>query len=102
MKKILLCGIFSIFFSQVVYADKGIVIKDNVCNSSNYIIETTDGWYIALEHVSGSYLSVGDKVFGKLKTSGYQEITKSNGSDVRIYIEDYESNIEDALDELCN
>lgn len=51
-----------ISFSNLVYADKGEVIKEDVCGSGNSIIETTDGWYIAAEHYSGVYLYEGDIV----------------------------------------
>lgn len=60
------------------YADKGIVVKEDVCGTGNAIIETTDGWYVAAEHYSGVYLYEGDVVFGKLKTYGFQEITRDD------------------------
>ena len=50
-----------------VYADKGVVVKEDVCGSGNSIIETTDGWYVAAEHYSGVYLYEGDIVVGNLK-----------------------------------
>ena len=50
-----------------VYADKGVVVKEDVCGSVNSIIETTDGWYVAAEHYSGVYLYEGDIVVGNLK-----------------------------------
>lgn len=101
MKKILLF-ISMLCLSSYVYAEKGEVIRENVCGSSNYIIETSDGWYVALEHWSGSYLSTGDIVFGNLKSYGFQEITKKNGNNSKVYIEDYETSIGRALEELCD
>ena len=83
-------------------ADKGIVIKDDVCGSGNAIIETTDGWYVAAEHYSGVYLYEDDVVFGRLKTYGLQEITRSDGISGSFYIEDFETNIKSAIEELCN
>lgn len=91
-----------IFFSSYSYADKGEVIKEGVCGYDNYIIETKDNWYVALERNSGAYLYKGDIVFGKLKSYGYQEITKSNGDTVNVYIEDYEASLGSALEELCD
>jgi len=84
------------------FADKGMVVKEDVCGFGNAIIETTDGWYVAAEHYSGVYLYEGDVVFGKFKTYGFEEITRMDGRSGRFYIEDYESNIEDAFEELCD
>ena len=49
----------------IVFADKGVVVKEDVCGIGNSIIESTDGWYIAAEHYSGVYLYEGDVVYGK-------------------------------------
>ena len=84
------------------YADKGEVVKEDVCGTGNAIIETTDGWYIAAEHYSGVYLYEGDIVFGNLKTYGFQAITRNDGQSGRFYIEDWESDIGDAFEELCD
>lgn len=89
-------------FTNFVYADKGEVVKEDVCGSGNSIIETTDGWYVAAEHYSGVYLYEGDIVFGKLKKYGFTEITRKDGREGRFYIEDYESNIGEAFAELCD
>ena len=86
----------------IAFADKGVVVKEDVCGSGNSIIETTDGWYIAAEHYSGVYLYEGDVVYGKMKTYGMQVLTKEDGQEGRFYIEDYESNIGDAFEELCD
>lgn len=88
--------------SNLAYADKGEVVKEDVCGSGNSIIETTDGWYIAAEHYSGVYLYEGDIVFGKLKKYGFTEITRKDGRTGHFYIEDYESNIGEAFEELCD
>jgi hypothetical protein len=53
------------------FADKGVVVKEDVCGTGNAIIETTDGWYVAAEHYSGVYLYEGDVVFGSLTTYGF-------------------------------
>ena len=84
------------------HADVGIVVKEDVCGTGNAIIETSDGWFIAAEHYSGVYLYEGDKIFGKMKTYGMQELTREDGSEGRFYIEDYETNIGDAYEELCD
>ena len=84
------------------YADKGEVVKEDVCGTGNAIIETTDGWYVAAEHYSGVYLYEGDVVFGNLKTYGFEEITRNDGQSGRFYIEDYDSDIDDAFEELCD
>lgn len=87
--------------SLSAHAEKGIVVKEDVCGAGNSIIETTDGWYVAAEQYSGVYLYEGDIVFGDLKSYGTTEITRADGQTGNFYIEDYESNIDDALKELC-
>lgn len=89
-------------FSNLAHADKGEVVKEDVCGSGNSIIETTDGWYIAAEHYSGVYLYEGDIVYGTMKTYGMQTLTRKNGDEGSFYIEDYESNIGEAFAELCD
>lgn len=54
------------------------------------------------EHYSGVYLYEGNVVLGNLKTYGFQEITRNDGESGRFYIEEYESDIGDAFEELCN
>ncbi|MDD3476399.1 MAG: hypothetical protein PHI38_05990 [Sulfurimonas sp.] len=99
MEKILILFVLTV----TLFADKGVVVKEDVCGTGNAIIETTDGWYIAAEHYSGVYLYEGDIVVGKMKTYGFQQIMRiSDGSEGRFYIEDYESNIGDAYEELCD
>lgn len=83
-------------------ADRGEVVKEDVCGAGNAIIETADGWYIAAEHYSGVYLYKGDIVYGTMKTYGMQELTRKNGESGSFYIEDWESDIGDAFEELCN
>jgi len=51
MKKFTLM-IFMFGIAFPIYADKGVVVKEDVCGSGNSIIETTDGWYVAAEHYS--------------------------------------------------
>ena len=82
--------------------DAGIVVKEDVCGSGNSIIETTDGWYIAAEHYSGIYLYEGDVVCGQMKTYGFQTLYRADGAEGNFYIEDWESSIEDAYEELCD
>ncbi len=92
----------SLIFSTVVFADEGVVVKEDVCGTGNSIIETSDGWYIAAEHYSGVYLYEGDVVFGNMKTYGMEEITRNDGESGDFYIEDWESDIGDAYEELCD
>ena len=94
--------IFMFGIAFPIYADKAVVVKEDVCGSGNSIIETTDGWYVAAEHYSGVYLYEDDIVVGNLKTYGFQVITRIDGESGRFYIEDYETNIGDAYEELCN
>lgn len=101
MKK-LLSIIPSLLFVSMAFADTGVVVKEDVCGSGNSIIETTDGWYIAAEHYSGVYLYEGDVVYGQMKTYGFQILTRKDGREGRFYIEDYESDIGDAYEELCD
>ena len=102
MNKLTILSVILITFSPLALADKGEVVKEDVCGSGNSIIETTDGWYVAAEHYSGVYLYEGDIVFGNMKTYGMQELTRSDGSSGRFYIEDWESDIGDAYEELCD
>jgi hypothetical protein len=88
MKKLL--AIIPLFFTNLVFADAGVVI------------ESTDGWYIAAEHYSGVYLYEGDVVYGKMKTYGFQILMRKDGKEGKFYIEDYESDIGDAYEELCD
>lgn len=83
-------------------ADRGEVVKEDVCGAGNAIIETTDGWYIAAEHYSGVYLYEGDIVYGNMKTYGMEDLTREDGESGTFYIEDWESNIGDAFEELCD
>lgn len=99
MNKLTLMSLFLV--SGFAYADAGVVVKEDVCGTGNAIIETTDNWYVAAEHWSGVFLSEGDKVYGELKRYGFQEITRADGREGRFYIEDYESNIGAAFEELC-
>jgi hypothetical protein len=101
MKRIIMI-IFLVGLSVPAFADKGEVVKEDVCGTGNAIIETTDGWYVAAEHYSGVYLYEGDIVFGNLKTYGFQEITRNDGQSGKFYIEDYESDIGNAFEELCD
>lgn len=89
-------------FSSAAFADKGVVVKEDVCGTGNAIIETSDGWYVAAEHYSGVYLYEGDVVFGNMKTYGMEEITRNDGGSGDFYIEDWESDIGDAYEELCD
>ena len=50
--KLLLVFAAAVFVSSA-YADRGVVVKEDVCGSGNSIIETSDGWYVAAEHYSG-------------------------------------------------
>lgn len=87
--------------ASFAFADKGVVVKEDVCGSGNAIILTSDGWYVAAEHYSGVYLHEGDIVYGKLKSYGFHTIIMSDGTEGKFYIEDYESDIGDAFEELC-
>ena len=95
-------ALFLLFLSSVAFADKGEVIRENVCGSSNVIIETSDYWYIAAEWYGGREFYEGTTVYGNLKTFGFEELTDSSGNSGRYYIEDYESSLESAYDEHCD
>lgn len=101
MRRVLLFAL-CVAFSSAAFADKGIVVKEDVCGSGNAIIETTDGWYIAAEHFGGVYLYEGDEVFGTMKTYGSQELTRSDGDSGSFYIENWVTSIGDAYEELCD
>ncbi len=102
MKNLVKTTLIALGLSAILYADVGIVVKDDVCGTGNAIIETSDGWFIAAEHYSGVYLYEGDKVFGNMKTYGSETLTREDGSAGSFYIEDWESNIGDAYEELCD
>ena len=106
MNKIILALALAVpvlFFAELANADIGVVIKEDVCGSGNAIIETNDGWYIAAEHYGGTYLYEGDTVVGNMKTYGFEDIIRtSDGNESRMYIEDYESSIGSAYEELCD
>lgn len=96
-----LTAVLLMVMSLPALADKGTVTKVDICGSGNTIIETNDGWYIAAEHYGGTYFYEGDVVFGTMKTYGMQELTRSDGATANFYIEDYETSLGDALEELC-
>jgi len=98
----LMFGVLLLGASLPALADKGVVVKEDVCGSGNAIIETSDGWYVAAEHYSGVYLYEGDVVYGKLKTYGSEELTRADGQSGRFYIENWVSDIGEAFEELCN
>lgn len=100
MKKLLIIITF-LFIPSLAFSDAGVVVKEDVCGSGNSIIETNDGWFIAAEHYSGVYLYEGDVVYGKMKAYGFQILTRKDGKEGKFYIEDYESDIGDAYEELC-
>lgn len=81
--------------------ESGEVIKEDVCGAGNAIIETDSGWYVAAEHYSGAYLYEGDQVCGNLTTYGFEDICRDDDCG-NFYIEDYESSIESAHEELCD
>lgn len=102
MKNFFLISMLILCISSSLFADKGIVVKDDVGGWGNSIIETTDGWFVAAEHYSGVYLYEGDVVYGDLKSYGFKNIYRSDGSEGRFYIEDYETNLEAAIEELVD
>jgi hypothetical protein len=104
MKKLsnLIVILIMILSITLANADSGTVVKDDVCGSGNSIIETDDGWFTAAEHYSGVYLYEGDRVYGEMKTYGFQTLAREDGSDGNFYIEDWESNIGAAYEELCD
>lgn len=81
--------------------ESGEVIKEDVCGIGNAIIETDSGWYVAAEHYSGVYLYEGDQVCGNLTTYGFEDICRGHDCG-NFNIEDYESSIESAYEELCD
>jgi len=88
-------------FAGLSFADKGIVILDNVCGDK-IVIETTDGWYIAAEWYGGKDFDRGDTIYGNMKTYGFETLFDSRGNKGQYYIEDYESDLKDAIEELCD
>jgi hypothetical protein len=86
-----------------LFADKGYVLKTEVCgDSDNIIIETTDGWYIAVELYTYAYLEEGDVVFGNMKQYGFTDLNDPNGKEIRVYVEDWETDLGSAYEELCD
>ena len=99
MKKLLIVIVFLLVLTPL-FADKGIVIREDVCGMGNAIILTTDGWYIAAVHNSGVYLNEGDIVTGKMTKYGFQTLYTEDGREGRFYIKDYEIYFDDADDEF--
>ena len=95
-------GFVLLVLSGYVMADVGVVVKEDVCGSGNSIIETSDGWFIAAEHYSGVYLYEDDVVYGNMKTYGFEDLTRKDGNSGNFYIEDYETNLESAYEEVCD
>ena len=88
---------------QQVSAERGIVIKEDVCGTGNVLIQVDGGMYIAAEYYSGVILFKGDKVFGKLKTYGFEEITNGDKESGTFFVQDCQSdNIGDAIKVLCD
>ncbi len=84
-------------------ADRGVVIKENVCGSGNAIVETSGGKYIAIEYYSGVYLFKGDVVYGNLKNYGFEELTRKDDKKTgEFFVEDCQGSLEDALEVLCD
>ncbi|HCH70375.1 MAG TPA: hypothetical protein DE042_07885, partial [Colwellia sp.] len=81
--------------------ESGEVVKEDVCGTGNTIIETDSGWFVAAEHYSGVYLTEGDQVCGNLTTYGFEDICRDDDCG-NFYIEDYESSIKSAYEELCD
>lgn len=54
-----------------------------------------------IPHTSASGYE-GDIVYGTMKSYGMQELTREDGESGSFYIEDWESNISDAFEELCD
>jgi hypothetical protein len=51
---------------------------------------------------SGVSLYEGDIVYGDLKTYGFEDFTRSDGDSGKYYIEDWESSLSAAFEELCD
>ena len=99
----IVCLILIYFGSAIpAFADQGKVVKEDICGTGNTLIETTEGLYVVAEHDSGVYLHEGNVVFGILKTTGLQKITRSDGESGLFYIEEYGSEIDDVFEELCD
>lgn len=82
-------------------SEKGIVILEDVCGSNNMIIETADGWYVAINWHGGVMLSKGDVVYGELKNYGIKKIHISAKDRATVWIHGYASNLERAKKEHC-
>ncbi len=85
------------------FAERGRVIRIDICGSGNALIQMDGGMYIAAEHYSGVYLSAGDLVFGNLKTYGFEELTRKDKESGVFFVQDCQSdNIGDAIKILCD
>lgn len=92
---------FLVFLSMPVFAEIGVVFKEDVCGAGNAILKTTDGLYISAEYNKGVYLYAGDTVSGNLRTFGLENITREDGETGSFYILNYIDDIDVALEELC-
>jgi hypothetical protein len=100
--KIIILFFICFGFAVPAFADTGVVVIEDVCNTGYTVIKTTDGRYVVADYDSGVYLYEGNEVSGNLKTSGIQNITRSDGESGQFFIEVYGSNIDDVLEDLCD
>lgn len=82
--------------------EQGTVIKEDVCGPGNIIIETTSGWYITAKWYGGYPLYEGYNVTGNLTSYGFKDVFSSSGNETKLYIKDYGSSLENAIEEHCD
>lgn len=101
MKKILFLVI--LLLPVQVSAERGIVMKEDVCGSGNVVIQLSDSMYIAAEHYSGVNLSKGDEVQGNLTVYGFGELIRADKESGEFFIQEcYSDKIGDAIKALCD
>lgn len=84
-------------------AERGTVMKVDVCGEGNVLIKMAGGMYIAAEYFSGVILLEGEVVYGNLKTYGFEQISTKNKESGTFFVQECQSdNIGDATKVLCD
>lgn len=86
-----------LFTTFSLHAVKGEIVVEK---GDYYLVETSSG-YTVMERYHGAFAYEGDKVVGNLNSYGFKDIYDvTKGSELRVYIEDYSLDEEDAMDLL--
>lgn len=97
MKKIILILIGMFLFCSLIYADKGVVVKEH----DDKCVISYNGGYLLVEWYSGHSPSEGDVYVGDFSHYGFKELYCINAeSETRFYIEEYMADEDEAYEYL--